>query len=53
VLTGLGPSAPLTAVSDTEFSAAGATFKFTPKDDGAVEGFLLRIVEGDINAVRK
>jgi hypothetical protein len=50
VLEGVGPSTPLTSVSDTEFSVSGMTLKFDPTDTKTVT---IKIVEGDLKAIRK
>ena len=53
VMGGLGASVPLTALSDTEFSAEGGNVKFVTNETGAVPYAILRAVEGDIKAYRK
>jgi hypothetical protein len=53
VFGGMGPSVPLTAASNTEFSGDGATFKFITNASGAVTHALITTVEGDFKAIRK
>jgi hypothetical protein len=53
VMSGAGPTAPLNAVSDKQFSGAGATVEFVSNDAGAVNQAIVRIVEGDLKGVRK
>ena len=50
VLEGVGPSTPLTSVSDTEFSVSGMTIKFDPNNNKTL---IVKIVEGDFKAIRK
>ena len=52
-MSGAGPTTPLTSLSDTDFSVAGATVKFVRNDTGAVTHAMISIVEGDFKAVRK
>jgi hypothetical protein len=53
VVTGDGPSTPLKALSETEFSSSGGNLEFVRNDDGVVAEVILRAVEGDLKAVRK
>jgi hypothetical protein len=53
VMSGAGPTVPVTSLSESEFSAAGATIKFVRNDAGAVTHAMISIVEGDFKAVRK
>lgn len=53
VMSGAGPTAPLNALSDKQFSGAGATIEFIPNAAGAVNEAIVRIVEGDLKGVRK
>jgi hypothetical protein len=53
VLSGAGPSTPLTATSDTEFSAPGIALKFVMNDKGVVTHAVIQAVEGDFKAIRK
>jgi hypothetical protein len=50
---GLGPNTPLTAESETEFSAVFGNLKFVTDDAGVVTHLILQMVEGDLKAVRK
>jgi hypothetical protein len=50
VLEGVGPSTPLTSVSDTEFSGSGITLKF---DQADTKTLIVKTVEGDYKAIRK
>jgi hypothetical protein len=50
VLEGVGPSTPLTSVSDTEFSGSGITLKFDQND---TKTLIVKTVEGDYKAIRK
>jgi hypothetical protein len=50
VLEGVGPSTPLTSVSETEFSVSGMTLKFDQTD---TKYLIVKIVEGDFKAIRK
>jgi hypothetical protein len=50
---GLGPNTPLTAGSETEFSAVFGNLKFVTNDAGLVTTLILQAVEGDVKAVRK
>jgi hypothetical protein len=50
---GLGPNTPLTAASETEFSAVFGNLKFVVNDAGVVTNLILQAVEGDVKAVRK
>jgi hypothetical protein len=49
----VGPSTPLTATSETEFSAPGLSLKFVMDDKGAVTDAVIHAVEGDFKAIRK
>jgi hypothetical protein len=49
---GLGMSAPLKAISETDFTASFGGIKFVTDLTGAVTHLLLQAVEGDIKAVR-
>jgi hypothetical protein len=53
VLSGVGPSEPLVAVSETEFTVSGMTLKFEPNQAGAVNEVHIQAVEGTFKAVRK
>jgi len=53
MLSGMGPTVALSAISDTEFSAPGVTLKFEKNDSGAVTDVLISAVEGDFKAIRK
>lgn len=54
VMTGVGPSTRLTAVSETEFSSAdGTVLKFQQNDAGAVGEVAIQAVEGNFKAYRK
>jgi hypothetical protein len=53
MMGGFGASVPLTALSDTEFSAQGGNVKFVIDEAGAVPYAILQAVEGDIKAYRK
>jgi hypothetical protein len=53
VMSGLGPSTPLTSVSNTDFSSPAGNLKFVLNDDGALSYLILQAVEGDIKAYRK
>lgn len=53
VISGVGPTSPLTSVSDTDFSGVGMNFKFITNDKGLVTNVILQTVEGDLKAVRK
>jgi hypothetical protein len=48
-----GSKTPLTAVSETEFSAVFGNIKFVTNDAGMVTSLILQAVEGDVKAVRK
>jgi hypothetical protein len=50
---GLGPNTPLTAESETEFSAVFGNLKFVTDDAGVVTHLIFQAVEGDLKAVRK
>lgn len=50
---GFGASVPLTAFSDTEFSAAAGNVKFVIDETGKIPWAILQAVEGDIKAFRK
>jgi hypothetical protein len=50
---GVGPKVPMTAQSDTVFSAFGGTIQFVTDDRGAVTHFTVRAVEGDFKVMRK
>jgi len=52
VMSGLGPSTPLTAASNTDFSFVGGNLKFVLDDAGAVSYLILQAVEGDLKAYR-
>jgi hypothetical protein len=53
VLSGLGPSEPMIALSETEFSASGFDLKFEKNQAGAVNEVRIQTVEGNFKAVRK
>jgi hypothetical protein len=54
VMTGFGPSTPLTASSETAFSAAdGTILKFQRNEAGAVNEVDIQTVEGNFKAPRK
>ena len=53
VMSGAGPTIPVTSLSDSEFSADGATIQFVRNASGAVTHAMFSIVEGDYKAVRK
>ncbi len=53
MMGGVGPSTPLTPVSDTDFTAPGGNIKFVKNDQGAVTSLILQAVEGDFKATRK
>jgi hypothetical protein len=53
VLSGIGPSTPLTAVSETEFSTSGMSLKFEQSSGGAFDVVRIQSVEGNFKAVRK
>jgi len=53
VLSGVGPSTPLTAVSETEFSTSGMSLKFERSKGGAFDVVRIQSVEGNFKAVRK
>ena len=53
ILTGVGPSTPLTAVSETEFATSGMTLKFEQNNSGAFDVVRIQAVEGNFKAVRK
>lgn len=54
VFAGLGPSEPLSAISETEFTGSdGTTFNFVADASGHVTHALIRAVEGDFNIIRK
>jgi hypothetical protein len=52
-MNGVGASVRLTALSSTEFSAAGATVKFVTNEAGLVPYAIVQDVEGEIKAYRK
>jgi hypothetical protein len=52
-MSGDGATTPLTALSNTEFSAGGASITFTPNDAGPVTQVMISAVEGDFKGVRK
>jgi hypothetical protein len=53
MMGGLGASVPLTALSETEFSAEGGNVKFVTDESGKVPYAILQAVEGDLKAYRK
>lgn len=53
VMGGFGASVPLTAFSDTEFSAVGGNVKFIIDETGKIPYAILQAVEGDIKAFRR
>jgi hypothetical protein len=53
VLSGVGPSTPLTAVSESEFSTSGMSLKFEQSNGGAFDVVRIQAVEGNFKAVRK
>jgi hypothetical protein len=53
VLSGVGPSTPMTSLSETDFAAPGLNLKFVKSDSGVVTHVLLQAVEGDFKAIRK
>jgi hypothetical protein len=53
VLSGVGPSTPLTAVSETEFATSGMSLKFEQSNGGAFDVVRIQAVEGNFKAVRK
>ena len=55
VLSGVGPTEKLIAVSETEFSAPNAhiNLKFEKNDAGVVSEVAIQAVEGNFKAVRK
>ena len=55
VLSGVGPTEKLIAVSDTEFTAStsGMNLKFEKNDAGLVNEVAIQAVEGNFKAVRK
>jgi hypothetical protein len=53
VLSGVGPSTPLTAVTETEFATSGMTLKFEQSNGGAFDVVRIQAVEGNFKAVRK
>ncbi len=53
VMGGLGPSVPLVALSDTQFSAQGGNVKFVVNEAGAVPFAIFEGVEGELKGVRK
>lgn len=50
---GLGPSVPLTPLSETEFSARDFAIRFVLSGTGTVSYALIQAVEGDFKAIRK
>jgi hypothetical protein len=53
VLTGVGPSTPLTAVTETEFATSGMTLKFEQSNGAAFDVVRIQAVEGNFKALRK
>ena len=53
VLGGMGPSVPLTSLSETEFSARDYGIKFVLNGSGKVTYGVISTVEGDFKAIRK
>jgi hypothetical protein len=55
VLSGVGPTEKLIAVSDTEFTAStsGMNLKFGKNDAGVVNEVAIQAVEGNFKAIRK
>jgi hypothetical protein len=52
MLSGMGPTVTLSAISNTEFSAPGVTLKFEKNDSGAVTDVMISAVEGEFKAAR-
>jgi hypothetical protein len=53
VLSGVGPSESMIAVSETEFTVSGMTLNFEQNETGAVNEVRIQAVEGNFKAVRK
>jgi hypothetical protein len=53
ILSGVGPSTPLTAVSETEFATSGMSLKFEQSNGGAFDVVRIQAVEGNFKALRK
>ena len=53
VLSGVGPSTPLTAVSETEFATSGMSLKFEQGNAGKFDVVRIQAVEGNFKALRK
>jgi len=53
IFGGVGPSVPLTPLSETEFSARDSSIKFVLDGSGKVTYALISAVEGDFKAIRK
>jgi len=53
VLSGVGPSETMIAVSEKEFSVSGMTLNFEQNEAGAVNEVRIQAVEGNFKAVRK
>jgi hypothetical protein len=53
VVSGDGPSTPLKALSETEFSWSGGSLEFVRDSSNVFSQVILRAVEGDLTAIRK